>query len=242
MTARAVAQMRWELRLLFRNGEQLLLTFVIPIALLVGLSVTDLLPGYYATDRPARALATVLAVSVISAAFTSLAIATGFERRSGSLRFLGTTPLTRLELMVGKSVATLAVTVLSSAAVLIAAIVLGWRAGTGSLWALPALFLGTAAFATCGFALAGLFRAEAVLAIANGLFLALILFGGVIVPASSLPGPVAALVPWLPSGALANALTQTLVNGTAPSLSSVLVLAGWLIAGAAVSARTFRWS
>lgn len=241
MTARATAQLRWELRLLLRNGEQLLLTFVIPLALLVGLSRTDLMPGAYGSDRDSRAFATVLAVSVISAAFTSLAIATGFERRSGALRFLGTTPLTRLELLAGKSLATLAVTVLSSAAVLVVAVVLGWRPGGGSLWAVPMLLLGTAAFAACGFALAGLFRAEAVLAIANGLFLGLILFGGVIVPASSLPGPVGAIAPWLPSGALADGMTAALVCGSAPSLGSALVLGAWLVAGTAVSARTFRW-
>lgn len=239
---RSIAQFRWELRLLLRSGEQLLLTFIIPIALLVGLSVTELMPGAYASDRAARALATVLTVSVISAALTSLAIATGFERRSGALRFVGTTPLTRLELLVGKSLATLAVTVLSSAAVLVAAVVLGWHPGGGSLWAVPVLLLGAAAFATWGFALAGLFRAEAVLAIANALFLALILFGGVIVPASSLPGPVGAIAPWLPSGALADGLTAALVGGTAPSVGAVLVLIAWLVAGTAVSARTFRWS
>jgi ABC-2 type transport system permease protein len=91
-------------------------------------------------------------------------------------------------------------------------------------------------------ALAGLFRAEAVLAIANGLFLALILFGGVIIPAASLPGPLSAIAPWLPSGALAEALTQVVVSGHSPGLGSILVLAAWLVGGTTVAARTFRWS
>jgi ABC-2 type transport system permease protein len=104
------------------------------------------------------------------------------------------------------------------------------------------LLLGTATFAAWGMALAGLLRAEAVLAVANGVFLVLILFGGVVVPAASLPGPLAALAPWLPSGALADALTDALVGGTAPGGAAVAVLVAWLAVGAAVASRTFRWS
>jgi ABC-2 type transport system permease protein len=239
---RSVAQARWESRLLLRNGEQLLLTFVIPIGLLLVLTMTDLLRQSDDIDRTPRAIATVLAVSVISAAFTSLAIATAFERRSGALRFLGTTPLSRSELLVGKFLATAVVTIASAAATCLVGVLVGWRPVAGSLWALPVLALGTATFAAWGMALAGLLRAEAVLAVANGVFLALILFGGVIVPAADLPGALSVLATWLPSGALTAALTDALVAGSAPTAGSLLILTGWLIAGIAVAARTFRWS
>ncbi len=242
MSSRSLHQAGWEARLLLRNGEQLLLTFVIPIALMLGLGLTSLMPDSYGANRSAQALATVLTVSVISAAFTSLAIATGFERRSGALRFMGTTPLSRVDLLIGKALATLIITLLSSAAVVATAFAIGWRPSSTTLWTPLLILLGTAAFAGCGFALAGLFRAEAVLAIANGLFLVLILFGGVIIPASSLPGPMATLAPWLPSGALADGLTAALVDGHSPAVSSILVLIGWLVGATAVSARTFRWS
>jgi ABC-2 type transport system permease protein len=106
----------------------------------------------------------------------------------------------------------------------------------------PLLVLGLAAFAAWGMALAGLLRAEAVLAVANGLFLALIMFGGVVIPAESLPGPFATLAGWLPSGALADALTAALVDGTGPGPADVVVLVLWLVAGTAVAARSFRWS
>ena len=231
--SRVASQARWEARLLLRNGEQLLLTFLIPVGLLLGLSLTSLMSDAYGDDRTPQALATVLTVSVISAAFTSLAIATGFERRSGALRFLGTTPLSRAELLGGKALATLGVTVLSSAAVLLTAVALGWRPTPAAAWIAPLLLLGTAAFAAWGLALAGALRAEAVLAVANGLFL---------VPAASLPGPLASLAPWLPSGALAEALTAAVVDGAAPPTTAIAVLGAWLAVGAAASARTFRWS
>ena len=174
----------WETRLLLRNGEQLLLTFAIPVGLLLVLTVTNLFSASSGPDRIPRALATVLAVSVLSAAFTSLAIATGFE----------------------------------------------------------VLLLGTAACAAWGMALAGLLRAEAVLAVANGIFLVLILFGGVIIPADSLPGPLAALVPYLPSGALVEGFSAPLVAGQAPGAAPIVVLASWLTVGTLLSGRTFRWS
>lgn len=239
---RVAVQTRWETRLLMSNGEQLLLTIVIPVGLLLGLTLTDVIVQTRGPERVPAALATVLCVSVISAAFTSLAIATAFERRSGALRFLGTTPLGRDELLVGKLAATAVVALVSVAVVGATALVLGWRPGPGSAWAIPVVVLGTATFAAWGMALAGLLRAEAVLAVANGLFLVLILFGGVVIPASSLPGPLSGLAGWLPSGALADALHAALVAGSAPTLADVAVLLIWGAAGALLTARTFRWS
>ncbi|MHB1166231.1 MAG: ABC transporter permease [Candidatus Nanopelagicales bacterium] len=239
---KAWAHAGWEARLLLRNGEQLLLTIVIPVGLLLGLALTGLLPGAYGDDRLARAVSTVLAVSVLSSAFTSLAIATGFERRSGALRFLATTPLGRADLLAGKALATAAVTALSALAVVVTAVAMGWRPAAGAAWAVLPLLVGTASLAACGFALAGLMRAEAVLAVANGAFLVLLMFGGVIVPADSLPGPLADIAAWLPSGALAASFAQALVDGAAPSAGPLLVLLAWLSGAALVAARTFRWS
>ena len=133
-------------------------------------------------------------------------------------------------------------TVISVLVVGVTALIIGWRATAGSAWAVPVVILGTATFAAWGMALAGLLRAEAVLAVANGLFLVLILFGGVVVPAASLPGPLASLAGYLPSGALTDALSSALVSGAAPAPGDVLVLVIWGIGGAVLSARTFRWS
>ena len=240
--ARTASQARWETRLLMRNGEQLLLTLVIPVAILLVLGLTDIVATTSGPDRLPRALATVLTVSVLSGCFTSLAIATAFERRSGALRFLGTTPLSRHELLAGKALATAAVTGISVAVVSVVALVLGWRPQGSPAWAILELVLGAAAFAAWGFALAGLLRAEAVLAVANGVFLLLLMFGGIVVPASSLPAPVGAVVGWLPSGALAESLAGTLVAGDPPSLTAVLVLLAWFAIGGALAGRTFRWS
>lgn len=239
---RVLHQAGWETRLLLRNGEQLLLTIAIPVGILLALAWTDLVPSVAGPDRLSTALATVLSVTVISSGFTSLAIATAFERRSGALRLLGTTPLRRSELLGGKLLATGAVMLVAAAVTTGVAVLLGWRPTTGAAWAVVVLVLGTACFAAWGIALAGLLRAEAVLAVANGLFLVLIMFGGVIVPVSSLPAPVAMFARTLPSDALAEAMRVAIVGGHPPSLGMVAVLVGWGAVGAIIAGRTFRWS
>ena len=112
--SRIRAHAGWELRLLLRNGEQILLMFVIPIALLFALRI---MRGGEVDEQ----VPTVLTVSLIATCFTSLAIGTGFERRAGALKFLATTPLSRLDLLFGKSLATGALAALSLAALAIAA-------------------------------------------------------------------------------------------------------------------------
>lgn len=237
---RTLAHARWETSLLLRNGEQLLLTVIIPIALLIGLSVLDIWPDR--SDRVSSAVASVWTVSVLASCFTSLAIATGFERRSGALRFLATTPLTRLNLLGGKVIATLVVTVVSIGLVAVVAIPLGWRP---TAWVIPALImcvLAGAALGSWAFVLAGTLRAEAVLAVANGIFLVLLLVGGVVVPLDRLPEPLSVIATYLPTGALGEALTALLVDSSLPGWQPIIVLGAWLLAGLAVARRTFRWS
>ena len=238
---RILAQARWETRLLLRNGEQLLLTIVIPLGLLLVLALTDVLPQTTGGDTIAASLATVLAVSVISTGFTSLAIATGFERRSGALRLLATTPLTSRELLFGKAGATVVVTALSGGLATLLAVILGWRPTPSALVVPVLVLLGVAAWAPWAFVLAGSLRAEGVLAVANGLFLVFLLFGGVVIPAASLPDLLGAVVPYLPSGALVEALAASLGGTAVPAMAAGVLLA-WSALGTLVATRTFRWT
>jgi ABC-2 type transport system permease protein len=220
-------QARWELRLLLRNGEQILLAFIIPVVLLVALNI------WMPTSNP---LPAVLTTSLLATSFTSLAIGTGFERRSGSLRFLATTPLSRLDVLLGKVLAQGILALTSAAIVTSAALALGIVAP----WLAMVILLPVAAvsFGTWAFWLAGKFRAEAVLAIANGVFLLLILFGGVVLPAADMPTAIGAVVQWLPSALLADGLRS---NATTAILISAAGLLAWAFIGAALARRSFRW-
>ncbi len=232
------AQARLEWRQLMTNGEQLLLTLVIPVAVLLGLTWANLATIDEATPG-------VMALAILSTAFTATAIATGFERRSGVLKFLGSTPLGRTGLLVGKTSATLAVIVLQLTLITGVALLLGWAPQAGSLPAVAfVVLLGAVALGTWGVALAGLLRAEATLAVANGIFLLLLFAGGTVLPADRLPGPIAAVVSLLPSAALGDAL-RTLLDPDSAAMAlpvgAMLILLIWAVAGTALAVRTFRW-
>lgn len=239
-TRRVGAQALFEVRTVLRNGEQLVITLVLPALLLVVLARTSLI-DLGTTDRIGLVAPGVLALAVMSTAFTSQAIATGFDRRNGVLRLLATTPLGRSGLLAGK---VLGILVLEVGQVLLlggAAVALGWRpAPAGLAGALLALLLGTAAFTSFALLLAGVLRAEAVLAVANLVWVLLLAAGGVVLPVDLLPGPMAGVAALLPSGALGEALRSTL-GGSGLPWSSVAVLTGWTVLLGAATARLFRW-
>jgi ABC-2 type transport system permease protein len=238
-----LAQVRMETRLLLRNGEQLLLALVIPVLVLVagvtGIDRLDLSLSHPPIDELTPG---VLALAVMSTSFTSLAIATGFERRYGVLKRLGASPLPRQGLLLGKVGSLLAVEVLQGVVIGGVALALGWSPALtprGVAGALAMAVLGTAAFAALGLFVAGVLRAEATLAAANLVYLLLAAGGAVVLPASSY-GRFSSVVGWLPSGALGSGFRESLLAGTFP-LRQSLVLLVWAAAGTVLTVRTFRW-
>ena len=241
--AQVLAQTRMETKLLLRNGEQLLLALVIPVIVLVG---GVLAAGRIGLEFPEGVLETlapgVLALAVMSTSFTSLAIATGFERRYGVLKRLGASPLPRSGLLMGKVGSLLVVEALQILVIGATAALLGWSPSpgvTGVLAGGAVVLLGTAAFASLGLFLAGALRAEATLAAANLVYLLLMAGGAVVIPASSY-GALEPLVAALPSGALGNGMRAALMDGTFPVVP-LLVLAAWTAVGTALTSRTFKW-
>jgi ABC-2 type transport system permease protein len=237
---RVVAQASFETRILLRNGEQLLVALVLPALALVGLTLAAV-PDLGDSRRVDVVAPGVLALAVMSTAFTGQAIQTGFDRRYGVLRLLGTTPLGRGGLLAGKVLAVLVVELLQVVLLGAVALALGWHpAAAGVLPALLAGLLGTAAFVSLALLLAGTLRAEAVLAVANLVWVLLLAGGAVIVPADEMPAGLSHLASALPSGALGEALREALGSGRL-ALGPLLVLLAWAVLGSAAAARWFRW-
>lgn len=238
---RVRAQAGLEARLLLRNGEQLLLTMILPTLILVG--VTRLQIGdTTAAHRIALAAPAILGVAVMSTAFTGQAIATGFERRYGVLERLGTTPLGRGGLLAGKTAAILIVELVQIVLLSVVAILLGWRPdlSVGGLVAATLLvLLGTAALSALGLLMAGTLRAEATLAAANIVWLVSVAAGGVVEPLNRASGAGARILELAPLGALVAGL-RIAIDGGWPWLDSA-VLAGWLIVAGSAAVRWFRW-
>ncbi len=226
---RVVRHAAMELRMLLRNGEQLLLAFAIPLGLLLG----GLAWGSGFGLDPAVFPASVVAVATWSTAFTSVAVATGFERRYGVLERLVATPLSRADLIAGKALAATALVAIQAVLLVAVAIACGWRpvwTAASALSAALATLLAIAAFAGLGLMLAGTMKAEVTLALANLVYLAGLALGGLI----------ADQPPWLPTAALGAALRAASVGALAPL--TLLILATWAAALTLIARKVFRWT
>jgi ABC-2 type transport system permease protein len=243
LTSATLAQTGVELRLTARRGENVLVTIVIPVVVLLFFASVAILP-MGSGDPVDFLLPGALALAVIATSLVNLGIATAYDRNYGVLKRLGGSPLTRGGLLTAKMSAVLVVEIAQVVLLVgIAAALLGWRPGPG---ASPALFvlsllLGTLAFAGLGLLLAGALRAEATLALANGLFIAFLLLGGIVIPVDHLPGPLATLAGSLPAAALADAFRAALGSGGADVGRALATLLVWGIAAVALALRTFRW-
>ncbi len=181
-----LAQARAETVLQLRRGENLIVTLAIPLGILVFFAKVDAISTDFA--HPVDFLVPgVLSLAVMAAAMVSLGIATGFERRYGVLKRLGSTPLSRGGLLVAKTATVLGLEILQILLVVAVGIAIGWHVPAGIVPAVGLLLVGTVAFAGIGMLMAGTLRAEANLAAANGLFLVLLFLGGMAYPLAKLP-------------------------------------------------------
>ena len=235
------SQLRQELTVMARNGEQLLLLLGIPVLLLVFFSQTNVLP----TDGLANIdflMPGILSLAIMSTAMVSLGIATGFERSYGVLKRLGTTPLGTKRLVVAKVVATCCIEITQLLALVAVGLILGWSPSSINLPSLLlALVLGTSCFAGLGLIMAGQLRAEINLAAQNGLYLVLLLLGGILIPNNELPKSIAWLAEVLPSSLLSELLRGIFGNNEL-KISDLASLAIWAIGACLVAVFSFKWS
>jgi ABC-2 type transport system permease protein len=233
------AQYGLELKLLLRNGEQLLLTMFIPITLLIGLTLLPL--GSFGANRVAVFMPAIMALAVISTAFTGQAIAVAFDRRYGALKRLGATALPVWGIVAGKTLAVVSVVFLQAILLGGIGLALGWRPSpAGLLLGAVIIAIGTAAFVAMGLLLGGTLRAEIVLAIANLLWFVFAGLGALTLEAGTIPRALTWVARLTPSGALTEALSQA----TALSIDwfGIAVLAAWGTVAAVAALRWFRFT
>lgn len=240
---RVLAHGAYETRGVLRNGEQLLVSLILPVLVLIGAHRLDLVTGRTADGIvvPGIDILTpgVLALAVMASAFTGQGIAAGFERQYGVLAYLATTPLGPTGLILGKAVAVLCVVLLQVVVIGTVGVLLGWQPSPGGLaWLLTFLFLGATAFTALGLLLAGTVRAEATLAVTNILWVILGAAGGTVFPLDH-EGPGALLL-LLPSASLGEGLRAATIDGALAPVPA-LVLAGWAVLAVFAARRWFQW-
>lgn len=235
-----------ELRVALRRGESLLVTFVIPVGVLLVFSTFDMAGGAAAGSPTGvqRLLPASIALAIVAASLVSLAIGTAFERQYGVLKRLGGSPAGSSVVVAAKTTAVIVVEAVQLLLLVgLAAGVLGFEAGPGASAPLviAGLIAGTVAFAGLGLLMAGTLRAEATLALANLLFLLALVLGGIMVPLERLPGAVAAVAQVLPPAALVEVLAVGLGTLQADATEALVILAGWAVVLALLAARRFSW-
>jgi ABC-2 type transport system permease protein len=238
------AQAAAETRSVLRNGEQLGLTVIIPLLLLAGFGAAPLVSLGTGISRIDWVTPGIIALAIMSTAFTSQAIATGFERRYGVLKRLGATPLSRGGLVAAKTATVMAIELLQAVLILLLALLLGWRpaASLAAVVVVPLLLLlGTAAFSGLGLAMAGTLRAEATLAAANLVYVILLGLGGVVFPLTKFPAGARHVLELLPTGALSTGLRSVLAHGVVFPLGNAVTLLVWAVLAIGLAARVFRW-
>ena len=235
-------QLACELRVLARNGEQLLLILGIPMLLLSFFGNVDILPttGQSSVNF---LLPGIVALAIMSTAMVSLGIATGFERSYQVLKRLGATPLGVPRLVLAKALSVLVVELVQVMLLIGLAQVFGADLGALNIASLVlAIALGTLAFAGVGLSLAGRLRGEINLAAQNALYLVLLLIGGIVFPLQEFPSWLHWVGRISPSGALADVMRDVCYGTSVHDASSLVVLVCWAVAAQLSAFKLFRWN
>lgn len=235
-----LAQYKAELRLMLRQGEQMLVSIGVPVGILVFFSKVNI--GTFDKGRAVDYLTpATMALCIMSTSMVSLGIGTAFERDYRVLKRLGATPLGRGRWLAAKLAVVGTIQIFALALLAAIGTALGWHPHGPVALMLPAAVLGTAAFCGLGLFLAGRLSATMNLAVTNGLYLALLVTGGMIVPFDKLPERLRALAEILPAAPLSALLVDSAGARHIPTVAAWIVLAFWAVALPALAARTFRW-
>jgi len=231
-------QIRMELLLTARRGEAIVLAMGVPLLVLLGAGLTHAttLPT---DDRLGYVVPGVLALTVMSTAFTGQAITTGYERSYGVLKRLGASPLTRPGLLAAKTVAVLGLVLAQVLVLATVGVAAGWRPELARIVpALAVTALATAAY--CGLALliASVLKPETTTAAATLIYVVMLAAGGIMFAAPDL-GPAQWFL--LPLAAHAEALRAALTAGTAIPGTIWLSLLLWAAVSVTAAAKRFRW-
>lgn len=231
-------QIRMELLLTARRGEAVVLAMGVPLLVLLGAGLFDV-TNLPTEDRLGYVVPGVLALTVMSTAFTGQAITTGYERSYGVLKRLGASPLTRPGLLIAKTAAVLVQIVVQVLLLALVGIAVGWRPEAGAL--LPALgvtVLAAAGYSGLALLLASVLKPETTTGAATLIYVVMLSVGGIMFGAPDL-----GVAGWflLPLAAHAEALRETLTHGGPVPLGIWAALLTWAVVWLTAAARNFRW-
>lgn len=230
------SQAKIEATLFLRHGEQLLLSFIIPLGMLI---VIAILPVINDPHPLHKGFPLMLSIAAMSSGFTGQAISLAFDRRYGALKRTGASGVPTWTIIVGKILGVVTVSILQILVLGTTALLLGWTTTFGgALFCIAVFFLGVAAFTSLGMAMGGTLSSELVLGLANLIWVALI--GSASFLLFRPPADPSWLYQLIPSISLSDGLLYA-SEGTFPGLQ-LLILAGWLLAGVGIATKWFKFT
>ena len=236
-----------EAKLYLREPMAAFFTLVFPLMMLFlfgsiyGNEPTDFFGGRGSVDVSVPAY---MAMIIGTVGLLSIAITTATYRETGVLRRYRATPLRPAVILTAQVVVNFVMTLLGALLLVVAArLVYGLRFEGNAVSVLGAFILSTLSFFAVGFLLAGLAPTARVANIVGMvLFYPNLFLSGAAMPKEMFPDSVRLVSRMMPLTYVVD-LLQGLWFGEAWSeqLTAVGVLAGMLIIGVVLSARTFRW-
>jgi ABC-2 type transport system permease protein len=238
-----LGQLGYQLRLLARAPRAVFSAFLLPVLLLVAFHLTGSYSGGVGLDF----VGGLTAFGVIMTGYATHAGGIVAARERGVLKRLRGSPLPPWSYFAGSILATTALCMLSAAATLLVARMLGVPVRLAEA---PALLLVTLLGALCWAALGTAVTAFIPDAGSSGSLLAatylpVVFVSGVFVPVSAEPGWLAAVAGWLPAEPFVHALGATLQTGgpgiPMPPAGDLASCALWAVGGTYLALRCFRW-
>ncbi|MCW2960143.1 MAG: type transporter [Thermoleophilia bacterium] len=229
-------QVAVEQRIFWRNKSGMFFTFILPIALLFTLALSN---------DPIDMVPFIAALGILSTGFQGLSIQLAMHRDQGVLKRIMATPLPASLLILGKAI--------STTIVILVEILIVITVGVGLFDAplpehpfilLGLVLLGTATFVALGYALASIIpTSESAPAITNAAYLGLLLVTVLIAQVDAIPDWLQDIgTHGLPLRALIESIDHAWMGPwKASDAWSALTLAAWGAIGALWSVRRFRW-
>lgn len=255
----ALKRVRIEVQVFFRNRLAVFFTFLLPVMLTVifGAVFTQKLRGPAGQSVSFRQyfVASMIAATIFSLSFSSIAIGTAIEQNNGVVKRLAGTPLPRVSYVLGKlGQALVTATIATILIIVIGVFGYGLRLPSDAgRWCvlLLVLVLGVVACTLAGLAFTRLIRdAQTAPAFVQPVFLALLFISGIFFEVSKMPAGLRDVASVFPLKWMAQALRYVFLPNWAaadePSRSweiqsAIGILVIWLVAMGAVAMRVFRW-
>ena len=240
-----VSQVQAELTLFLRNRTGIFFTVLMPLLMVVFFGYLNREGQVGDVSYASFLLAGGIGIVIAGASFESLGTALARQRDDGILKRLGGTPL-RTWTLVGAKVLTAAVIILAQTTLMIAVNVFVFKAEiTGSLlWTGAVLLVGILAFATMGFALAGLSpNADVAAAAAHAVAFPMQFLCGTLFPIETMPALLRHIARALPMTYFVDALRGAMLTGGGPGAYARewVILLGCLAISFIIAVKTFRW-